>query len=161
MSELITRVFSLRPIRSNLLPLPLPHFKDTSGERLQKRTALQALFTAATESQSRNAASASLQLFVLKLVVLTSKRFLMSFSSSLYLASLLSSSPALALPLCFLLCLRYPSSLSSPGSRFILSFTFASGLQQRSLNHIRAVERCHVPSVILKWCCGGVSVLMF
>lgn len=106
MSELITHVFSLRPIRCNLLSLPSPHFKDASGERLQKKNV--------RRYRPSQAPSASLQLFVLKLALLTSKRFLMSFSSSLYLASLLSSSAALALPLCFLLCLCYPSSLSSP-----------------------------------------------
>lgn len=112
MSELITHVFSLRPIRCNLLSLPSPHFKDASGEK-KKNVRRYRLVSAPPRSPSQ-APSASLQLFVLKLALLTSKRFLMSFSSSLYLASLLSSSAALALPLCFLLCLCYPSSLSSP-----------------------------------------------
>lgn len=114
MSELITHVFSLRPIRCNLLSLPSPHFKDASGERLQKKNVRRYRLVSAPPRSPSQAPSASLQLFVLKLALLTSKRFLMSFSSSLYLASLLSSSAALALPLCFLLCLCYPSSLSSP-----------------------------------------------
>lgn len=87
--------------------------KTPPGRGFKKKNVRRYRLVSAPPRSPSQAPSASLQLFVLKLALLTSKRFLMSFSSSLYLASLLSSSAALALPLCFLLCLCYPSSLSS------------------------------------------------
>lgn len=101
MNEVITRVFSLRPSRSSLLLSHCHTSKSTSGEASQ-HVQHYGLFQDChrVPNQPRNRQKVSLQLFVLKLLLFTSKRFLMSFVLPLPGLTFIFH-PSIALPVCF------------------------------------------------------------
>lgn len=144
MNELITCVFSLRPICSNLL-LSHCHTSKTPLGRMLQNVLHYRLFQDChrVPNQPINRQKVSLQLFVLKLVLLASEGFLMSFVPPLPGLTFIFH-PTIALPACFFLCLCYPSSLSSPTLASSCLY-LCSGLKQRSLNHIRngSFATCH------------------
>lgn len=110
---------------------PIATLQTNLWGEASKRIELQVFFfSTATESPPRNRQKVSLHLFVLKLVLFTAKRFLMSFVL-LYLASLLSSTPQLHFPFALFvlsLCTFFSHSC------FILSLPLQWAC---SLNHIR------------------------
>ena len=152
MNEPITCVFSLKPIRSNL---PLPHFKDPSGDRLQN-VQLYRILQPQSQNQPRNRQKVSPQLFVLKLVLLRGRDFSCEFCSPF-------TWPHFYLPPHFLLaflCLCYPSTLSSPTLASSCLY-LCSGLKQRSLNHIRDGSFAFRHPLYPSSAAGVVSFLMF
>lgn len=146
MNEPITCVFSLKPIRSNL---PLPHFKDPSGDRLQNLQDFKTSVSKAARKQTESFSSA----ICFKVGSVTRDRFLMSILFSLYLAALLSSTP---LPVSFsLFVLSLHTFFSHPG------FILCSGLKQKSLNHIRDGSLAFRHPLYPSSAAGVVSFLMF
>lgn len=122
MNELIPRFQSgAHPLQSS--SLPLPHFKDTSGEKLQNIQHYR-LFQDCHRVPAKKQ-KVFLQLFVLKLVLFAVKRFLMSFVLLLPGLAFVSH-PTTALPVYF-------SSVCVIPLRFFLPlllhpvFTFAVG----------------------------------
>lgn len=109
--------------------------RNLRGEA-SKHKALQVFFFlffwTATESQPRNRQKVFLHVFVLKLVLFTGKRFLMSFALPLPGLTFICR-PSIELPVCFSSACVIPPHPLLP---LLLHLFRNSGLKQRSLNHI-------------------------